>query len=146
MKERGDETRTDAEGRFVLEQVPKEGLVLGVGADAVIPRDVDIAADANPEDFVVYLYVRCHVQVELDEPLDRADSFGFEDEDGESVDVMIFRQGTTNAYTSMPLAEGRSAVVSVSSKARTLVLFKNESAVARIPLDLVPDEVNVVRF
>jgi hypothetical protein len=145
MKEPGEQTRTDEEGRFTLHDVPKEGVRLGVGGDDVIPRDLDVGPDANPEDFVVHLWVRCHVQVDLDTQQDRADSFAVFDEEDERIDVMVFRQGSTNAYTSMNIVEGRSQVVSVSSRAATLVLIKDGQPVERIPLDLVPGEVNLIR-
>ncbi len=145
MLEAGEATQTDAEGRFAFRGLPKEGTRVFVGADGIVPAEELLTPAANPEDFVIVVHTRCHVQVELEEPRDRADAFGFEDAEGDGVDVLVLRQGSTNAYTDMELSDGRSPVVSVSSEATTLLLYKEGIVVGRLPLDLFPDEVNVIR-
>jgi hypothetical protein len=79
-------------------------------------------------------------------PQDRADEFRVVDAQGRSLDLLVITGNSVNAYTAMELNDGRSEVVSTSSQARTLLLFKQDQEVGRVPLDLLPGEVNRVRL
>jgi hypothetical protein len=92
------------------------------------------------------VHQRCHLQVELLPPQDRADEFRVVDAQGRSLDLLVITGNSVNAYTAMELNDGRSEVVSTSSQARTLLLFKQDQEVGRVPLDLLPGEVNRVRL
>ena len=48
-------------------------------------------------------------------------------------------------HENVPIADGRSPVVATPEEARTLVLKKGGQEVARLPLELVPGELKVVR-
>jgi protocatechuate 3,4-dioxygenase beta subunit len=142
----GPATTTDSEGRFELKQLPRKGAKLNLSAESIVPEEVVLTPTADFEDFQVVVHQRCHLQVELLPPQDRADEFRVVDAQGRSLDLLVITGNSVNAYTAMELNDGRSEVVSTSSQARTLLLFKQDQEVGRVPLDLLPGEVNRVRL
>lgn len=58
----------------------------------------------------------------------------------------MITEGHVNAYTDLPLADGRSAVFSASSQAAEIVLLKDDSIVARQPIRLLPGAPNLLRL
>jgi hypothetical protein len=143
--QRGANARTDAEGHFELTQMPRKGARLFLGAEGIVPTDFTITPSIDPESFTITVHERCHLQVELLPPLDRADEIAVIDGDGRPIDLLVISGGSTNAFTSMPLTQGRSEVVSTSSQTRTLLLLKDGKEVERIALDLAPGDVNLIR-
>ena len=107
--------------------------------------DIQIAARAD-RFFEMRLHARCSLRVELAEPIGRADAFAVRDADEGYLDVMVLDSGSTNAYTDVAIAEGKSRVVSVSSAARTILLLKDGKEVERHPIQLSRHELNVVRL
>ena len=86
----------------------------------------------------------CWLRVELDDP-ERADGFEVEDADGERM-PLIFREGdVTFSRIAANIKRGRSDVVKVDERARTLVLFQGADEAGRVALELAPGEVTVIR-
>jgi len=133
---------SDAEGRFGFDDVPRKGAVLSVRGDDIVPTKADIGADSV--DITVEL--RCHLEVVVREPSERFDAISVVDGQGKGLDILVLTEGSTNAWTGVPLVQGRSGVVSVSSRARELLLKKNGVVVEKRPLDLVPGEVNRIEL
>ena len=133
---------TDAEGRFGFADVPRTGAVLSVRGDDIVPAKVDITGDSVD----IRVEMRCHLEVVLRDPVGRFDAISVADEDGAGLDILVLTEGSTNAWTGVPLVQGRSGVVSVSSRARTLKLFKDGALAETRALDLLPGDVNRIEL
>lgn len=135
---------TDFEGKFEFKNVPAEGLRLRLDGDKIVPTEHALTGADRPEALDIEVELRCYIDVRLVPPLARADAIAVIDENGQALDVLVLTAGSVNAYTDVPLVAGRSGVVSVSPRARTLVLLKNGEAVEKHALELVPGSVVVV--
>ncbi len=135
-------TTTDAEGRFAFEDVPHTGARYTVRADGIVPASVEVTAEAQD----IRVEQRCHLEVVLRESLGRFDGISVSDVEGQPLDILVLTEGSTNAWTGVPLVEGRSGVVSVSIRARTLHLHLGEAVIETRTLDLVPGEVNRIEL
>jgi hypothetical protein len=87
-----------------------------------------------------------HVQVELAEPVARADSVAFLDATGKRSFACVVRASGSNAGFEFPLVAGRSEVLAVEERTATLLLLLGEVEVARVPLELAPGHVNLIRY
>jgi RNA polymerase sigma-70 factor (ECF subfamily) len=142
----GGETSTDAEGRFEFKDVPKEGVFFVLRSDRIVPCDWKLPDGADPENLDVRVDVRCQLEVRLKAPSDRADFMAMVDEGGDEVALIEMNGESVHINSEMPLTEGRSGVLSASSSARTLVLYKNGKEIERVSIALVPDEINVIEL
>lgn len=141
-----ESTTTDVDGRFEFKDVPRDGIALDLSADGIVPSEHRLEGEASPASLELVVHTRCRLEVRLEPPLGRADRIALRDADGAGLDVLMITQGSVNAYTDAALIDGRSGVVSVSSAARTLVLMKGKEVVETHPIDLAPDEINVLAF
>ncbi|NOT31471.1 MAG: carboxypeptidase regulatory-like domain-containing protein, partial [Planctomycetes bacterium] len=133
---------TDADGRFGFDDVPKTGAMLSVRGDDIVPAAAEVASDSLD----IRVELRCHLEVVLRDPLGRFDGISVADQDGKGLDILVLTEGSANAWTGVPLVQGRSGVVSVSSRARVLKLLKAGALVETRALDLVPGEVNRIEL
>ncbi len=138
--ERGEAQVSDGEGLVRFREVPREGARLSCSSDEMVPITVDVSS----ESLEIRVELRCHLDVELREPLDRYDALAVADGSGKRLDVLILTEGSVTALSEVPLVNGRSGVVSVSSRARELRLFKDGALIDTLPLELLPGEVNRV--
>lgn len=145
---------TDADGAFVLEDVPREGVELSVEhPDVMHQADFRIARPAGAatgdddvlEGLDLVVRLRLSFQVVLEDP-GEADGVRVLDERGE--DLWLYVQ-TAERYgvseDNWELTEGRSKHLFVEEGARTLVLLRGDEEVRRMPLDLEPRRMNVLR-
>src|SRR5262249_48069313 len=123
---------SDDEGRFHFAHVPREGASVSVRADGIVPRSVPIRAQS----FDGAVEMRCHLEVVVRQGIERFDAISVLDGEGKGLDILVLTEGSTNAWTGVALVQGRSGVVSVSSRARTLQLMKNGAVVETRALDL----------
>lgn len=137
---------TDAEGLFELRDVPAGELSLEVEGGAVVPTEFALHAVSDPRKVEIPVDLRCGLEVVVVDPADRADALGALDGDGRPIDLLRIRDLSVTAMTDLPLVDGRSGVVSVSSRARTLVLSKGGVEVARVPVRLSASETTQVRW
>ncbi len=137
---------TDAEGRFELLDVPKKGAELFANGEPILFQGLRVEDIGDPLDVRLAVHRRMHLRVELDPPLERADSASVLDGDGAPVILRVMRGETSFTNRRTELVDGRSHVLSLSDAARTLVLSKAGVEVARIPIVLVRGETNVVRW
>ena len=142
----GENTITDAEGRFEFENVPRTDVYFMLNSDRIVPHDYKLEGGDDPEHLTVHVDVRCQVEVRLKAPVDRADEIAVLDDHGEGIDLIRVDQGRIDMVSEAPLVDGHSGVVSVSSSARTLVLRKNKVVVETRPISLVPDQVNLIEL
>jgi len=133
---------TDAEGRFHFDDVPRSGAQISVRGDGIVPTKADVEAATLD----IPVEVRCHLEIVLRESAGRFDEIEVADGAGKRLDLMVLTEGSVNAWTSVQLVEGRSGVVSVSSRARQLRLLKNGALVETRALDLVPGDVNRIEL
>src|SRR6185503_10778079 len=133
---------TDAEGRVHFENVPKTGAQLSVRGDGIVPTKADIVARTLD----IPVEVRCHLEVVLRESAGRFDFIQVADGEGQRLDVMVLTEGSVNAWTGVKLVDGRSGVVSVSSRARELRLFKSGILVETHAIDLQAGDVNRIEL
>jgi RNA polymerase sigma-70 factor (ECF subfamily) len=135
---------TDIEGRFEFKNVPAEGVSMRFDGDKIVPLEREIAATDPVEAMEIVVELRCYIDVRLKPPVARADAIAVRDADGEELDVLVLTDGHFNAYTSVPLVGGRSGVVTLSPRSRTLVLEKDGQPIEQHALELVPGSVVVV--
>ena len=68
------------------------------------------------------------------------------DEHGQGLDLMVLTEGSTKAWTDVELVNGRSGVLSVSSRARPLRLYKDGALQGTMALDPTPGDVNRIEL
>lgn len=146
----GASTLTDAEGRFELEHVAREGIFLAVHGDPILGTWFDFPSEnattaRTYEGIEVRAVRRCHLQVELEGDVARADAFAVLDASGQRLELSIIRGGNDDSSSTARLIAGRSAVIAVGEGGVTLVLLSKEKEVERQPLALVPRQLSVIR-
>lgn len=146
----GVRTTTDAEGRFELQRVAREGIFLAVTSDRIVntwldfpERALDEARERNGIEIRVVR--RCHVQVELSGRTDRADEFAVLDGNGERMPLSVIRGENDVTGPTVQLVDGRSPAVAVGEDAATLVLYSQDREIERQPLTLSPNALTVLR-
>lgn len=142
MMTEGQSARTDAEGRFVMKDVPVEGTFLYLLGDHIVEHVHHLGADAGEAEVEVRVPASCHLQVEWTPD---ADAVAVYDKDGRRLDLTVRSGRGVNAYDSVPLTEGRSAVIAVDERAAELVLLQAGAEMLRLPLNLAPGEVTTIR-
>jgi hypothetical protein len=143
----GSTTETDAEGRFTLRDVPRERAFLGFDGENVLSASIrpgDIRWPPGDEEIVVTMIRRCHFRVELADPT-LADEITLLDRGDKRVTLTEFQGGGSFSSDRMRLQEGKSSTLVASDDARTLVLYRNDAEVVRVPIELAPGELTVLR-
>jgi hypothetical protein len=147
LTEDGGTTATDEAGWFSFEDVPREGAILSVRGDDIVPVKHDLADEKRPRQLELVVDVRCHLQVFVLDPAEGPyDAFAVADADGRPLEVLEILADSVNAYTDAPLAGGKSGVLSVSIRAERLILMRNGQALETVRIRLVPGEVNRVEI
>lgn len=136
---------TDADGRFVFEELSIEGTVLQVGRSSH-PRASRIPLAQHPdlEAIEIVLPTTCEVRIELDDP-NRATSFRFVDAAGQAVPCTVQSGGILIMSDGLQLNGGRSDLVQADDSAVELLLVRDGEIQERIPVRLNPGELNVLR-
>ncbi|MGE3175412.1 MAG: sigma-70 family RNA polymerase sigma factor [Planctomycetota bacterium] len=146
-------TRTDADGRFHLREVPRQAAYLRLDGESILPLEYgrghaggldDLLAGAGAA-VVVEVRLRMHVQVEWADAGVEG-SLRVLDADGEAVPIDVFEGRGRRTTQSLAFADGRTPVFVVPDTAVTLVLLQGEHEVRREPLVLVAGDVNRLRY
>lgn len=147
MWESSDVVPTDAEGRFVLTNVPRALVRVAVHGDGLMERRFEVGALDLASELRLEVELRCHfrlVRERSEFPATRGEVL---DESGKTLQLFEFQSGGWSSSETLYLGEdGGSPTVGVSESARTLVLHAHDEELARLPLALVPGEVNEVRY
>ncbi|HTF90280.1 MAG TPA: carboxypeptidase-like regulatory domain-containing protein, partial [Planctomycetota bacterium] len=142
-------TVTDAEGRFVLENLPRQGVYLKFSGDGVLSKDEPIEAKAGTSESPLKLRVelerRMHVQIELADPTS-ADCYCLLDAAGKELQLTLRNGSTTIFMTRPPIVDGRSHVASATERARVVVAYKKGKEVGRADVHLSSEQVTLVRM
>ncbi len=137
---------TDAQGRFELRDLSRAAERLNVQPRGALQgRSVVLAELSDLEDIEVRIASTCHLQVDLAGSGIDAREFRVLDAQGETLQVAAHQGDLSYAMTRIGLNEGRSQALMCSDAATTLVLLRDDVEVKRIPLTLVPGELNVIR-
>lgn len=136
---------TDADGRFVFEELSIAGTVLQVGRSSH-PRAsrIPLAQHADLEAIEIVLPTACDVRIELDDP-NRATSFRFVDAAGQAVPCTVQSGGILIMSDGLGIRDGRSDLVQTDDSAVELLLFRDGEIQERIPVRLKPGELNTIR-
>ena len=138
----GQGTSTDAEGRFSFERLPSGLSHFSVSGGAVgLGKTLPLPAGADLEQLELVVPLRCRLQIELSSP-DRADEFALLDVEGSPLMVGVYHGDFAFSNERGQLSQGRSEIVSVGEDARTVVLYSGGQEVERVPIELVPEDVN----
>ena len=142
---KGPEATTDTEGRFELREVPRTDVWLNYNSDVILHGRVELDPNRLFEQRLV-AERRCHMRVQVDAGRG-ARSFRVLDGNGKEVSINEITPNGSYSTNRWKLEEGRSAVISVSERAATIV-FEGEKKgeVGRLPLRLVPGDVAVIVF
>ncbi len=150
----GKVATTDAEGRFVLQRVPKERVYLRLDGEDILPleygrddaRGIGGVSHGEVESLELRVQVRYHFQVELSGPeAGTADEIEVLDGAGERIPINLFLGNSRRTTDSVELKDGKSDALVVPEAARTLVLRSKGVELRRTPLHLVTGELNIVR-
>lgn len=145
--------RTDDEGRFELDNIPKTLVYLRFqGPDVVTeeygrhtPGGLGELAQDRLEELEITLSVRQHLQVLLSNSAS-ADAVRVLDEAGTPLTVGIVEGNSTTHTDQARFNVDRTDVLTVKDTASTLVLLQDDVEVARLPLDLEHGQVNEVHW
>jgi RNA polymerase sigma-70 factor (ECF subfamily) len=144
-------TETDAEGKFELENMPRELVYLRIDGDDVVSEDwgrrneggLAALSNGRVEELEVVVRLRVRMQVHLADPAE-ADAVRVLDADGAAVVINLIQAGSRSEREVFPLVAGRSDVLTVDDSAATLVLEREGQEVRRVPLALQRGELNRV--
>lgn len=137
---------TGEDGAFEFRGVPRSGVDVIATGDTILGAAAMLAQEKDLEGIEIVASLRLHLQVELDEPRDRADRLQVLDRAGRPVLLSVFHGPGAHASFEMPILDGRSAVLSVEERAALLVLHRGPEEVATIPLHLAPGPTNLIRY
>ena len=114
--------------------------------DSILPTRRSFPADLRDgQEWVIELDRRLHLRIELSTPNDEI-MIGALDEDGENVPLYTVSGEYYSASTWQSIPGGRSQILAVSDSARMLALYDGNEIVARLPINLVPNIVNEIRW
>jgi hypothetical protein len=136
---------SDADGRFALADVAREGVFLRLEGEPIVPeifRELDPAADPQALELVVGR--RCHLQVRWGEWSTRADRLHLEDADGTTLEFMDLRGFSVTPLEWLPIEGALSPALSIPDRAAFAVLTRHGAEVQRVAVHPVPGELEVV--
>lgn len=136
---------TDADGRFRLPPGDARDAILRLRGDAVLPIDLPLVRAAASEP-TYRASRRAHLQVRLAEPFDRADQFEVRDAEDRTLVVIQLRESCSHPFDRADLVDGRSLVLVTPETATSVVLFREDQEVARVPVTPVPGRTAIVRW
>lgn len=139
---RGEGVLTDAQGWFELSGVPRDDPWFTVSGETVIPERRAVTVEEIEAGLVLEVARRCQVRFEGGAGVTAVEVV---DEEGTVLPAYRFQSGSSMSQMRMTLSEGDSIPFAVSEDARAMVVYEGEQEVERLPLDLDPDELNVVR-
>lgn len=145
---------TDEQGRFEFEGVPTRDIYLRLGGDLILPLEYGRGHEGGLEglvgadqltDFDVPVARRTHVRVELSDPT-AAQTIQFLDAEGEVLPINVMEGRGRYTVLAYELVEGRTPTLAMPDSAWTLVFRRGEAEVHRMPVELRPGDINVLRW
>jgi hypothetical protein len=142
----GPTTETDKDGRFEFASVVPGGLMF-----SVVHPDIFLELAWKPEEkasmdaLEIRVARKAHVQVELGADKARADHFKLFDAHDTPVDMVMSRGNMMWFPEKVEIVDGKSEAVACAENGATIVLYKDDKEIARLPVHLVPGQVTTVR-
>lgn len=137
-------TSTDDDGDFELDDVPRRRLRLSVDGRSVQGKSFEIADDVDPRDVRLVVTIVRKFKIELDSG-EVADEFALLDAGGAELSVNSFHPDLQSMNRRTELAGGTSPVCEASELATTLVLYRNDQEVRRVPIALTGTRMQTIR-
>ena len=134
----GKSTTTDDEGRFRLRDVPMAEVQFHLVSDAIVPSYASVDQVTDPGDFTIEVQGRVHLEVEVTPEL--ADELRALDASGQIVQLLRMRADGYSHVTRVPLVDGRSGIVTVTTNVTDVELLREGEVVERISVDPKPGE------
>ncbi len=137
---------TDDEGLFEFEGVSRAVNRVSVQGSELGLQGIEHALGPGDdlEDLELTVPLRVHVQIDAGEQAD-FDRIAVLDQESERLELSIYHGRSAYGMQELRLHEGRTEPFSVSELATTLVLYRGNSEVRRVPLELVRGELNTIR-
>ncbi|MEZ5964525.1 MAG: sigma-70 family RNA polymerase sigma factor [Planctomycetota bacterium] len=135
----GPAATTDSDGVFVLSSLPRRHTRLHLIADCIVPSYTGVEDASDPENFVVPVLARAHLEVEV-APGGREppDAIRVRDANGLPVTLLEMRADGYSTHDTVPLRSGRSGVLTVTSDATTLEFLRSGEVVDSEPIEVHP--------
>ena len=140
-----EEVATDSSGRFEFQNVPRQAVYLSLESSAIVPTRFDLDGTESGTDLEIPVEARCRVEV-LIERTPGATDLKVYDAAGERLEALRISAGSVTSSSQLAITGGTTGLFSVSSRAASFVLMDAQGAdIARLPVNLVPGEVNRIR-
>lgn len=136
--------KTDAEGHFEFPALCAQGARLTFFHPEFFLFECPLERFSDLQHLEIVAPTLCELQIELADPA-RASSARILDVEGEPLCALEFRGSGASMSPRLHLVEGKSEVVQVSDAARTLVLYRGEEEIERLPIRLDPDQRTILR-
>ncbi len=142
----GPTMETDKEGRFDFASVATEGMRISVAhPDTFVVLSWKPEPKAALDKLEIRVARKAHLQVDLGEDKTRADHFGLVDAQGKPVEMMVSRGNMMWMPERVDIVDGKSEAVACAENGTTVVLYKDDKEISRLPVHLVPGEITNVR-
>lgn len=143
--ESSEGTSTKADGGFVLEDVPRREVRLSLSGEDVMERHFEVSELQMESELRLVVYMRCHFRLMCERKENAPQWANVLDADGRRLAVFTFQSGGWSSSTEITVnAGGATHAMAVSEQARTLVLFRDDKEMARVPINLLPGQVTDV--
>jgi len=138
--------QTDAQGRFDLGSIDPTDLCIQVlGEQIFLIMAWQPPEGAQLDALEIVVSQRCMLRVEIAPGGTAADEFSFVDADGAATQNFHFEGTMIGLRERCSLVEGRSELYATEDTARTLLLYREGREVARVPVQLLPGQLVVLR-
>lgn len=129
----GRRTKTDEDGRFVLEDVVAGDTTIELSGVEVVSREIQIAQFLGERELPIDLWQRCRFRIAIGETCE-ADHFEVQDVNGVSLEIRRTRGAIITAGSQWSLSNGRTGVLEVSEQAVAVVLLRDGLPIAVHPV------------
>ncbi|HTF90145.1 MAG TPA: carboxypeptidase-like regulatory domain-containing protein, partial [Planctomycetota bacterium] len=147
MQSFGASTTTDEKGRFSFLGEAPENFQFSASSESIVPMFSWQPKPGQPLDSLeIVVWLRCHLQVDLGDRKDEADTFVALDASGKRTPIMAFHGPMMTFGEFSKFSDGKSEVVIVRDSCRSIVLYLDDKEVGRLPVTLRSGELNIVRW
>lgn len=138
------ETSSDSDGEFELEDVPRRGLKVSVSGASVKGAQIVVPDDADPRAVVLTVTIERSFRLET-APEERIEEFEVLDARGARLQMAAQTTTSIRGDFRVELDAGRWPVCAVSEEGATLVLYRAGAEVRRVPITWTGERVQVLR-
>ena len=142
----GQSVRTDEDGRFELEGLPKQGVQFHLISDEIVPSYTSVEAIDDPDAFVIEVLGRAHFELTVVPGPDAPDAFRVTDATGRELEILEMKADGYSNYDRFELTDGRSGVLTLTTDAAFLHLLRGQEELDVLPLSLRTGEVTRIAW